>query len=635
MVAFLRRKAKALATRPLLVLLLVAFIFGVIFIFVIPPWEHYDEPGHFEYAWLIANRSGWPQEGDYDQTMRREAGASMLEHNFHEYSIYELLFTDQPISITIAQTGDVPLYYFLVSIPLRLIKYSDITFQLYVARFVSLGLFLVTITLAYKITTLIFRKGHPLTWLIPLFLIFLPGLLDIMTAVNNDAAAITSFTFFIYISLLLLVKGPSLKRFILLLAAVAFCLLSKSTSILAAPLSILVILLTVIKKRSIFRVLLCGLGVVLAALIVLLSLDAATPAYTYADNATYLPTRETQEQAPLGNAVIVQEPGMERWHYSNIPISTREISTSQNSALTLGAWIWADSPTTIQYPKIRCMGTDTQTYFTSEPVAITNTPTYYAFSASAIDNLTSFCWLAFYGNTDSDTPIYWDGILLTEGQFSSATPPSFINTQGEAAIWDGKTVTNLVKNGSGESAWPIIFDLSQKLAAGRININISSLFSIFDLDHFSWYYQSALAHLFRSFWGVFGWGQINFTGAHPYRYFIIFSFLGGLGALLSLRRKLTPAQISIAFFFICVIALQLTMVLFRGVGSWFTHLFLPHSRYIFPAVFPVSFILISGYYEIITWVSKILRINRAILFSIFVCVLITPTIWAILSFAQF
>ena len=67
----------------LILMLLLALVFGVIFIFIVPPWQHYDEPTHFEYSWLIANRTGLPSVGEYDQPVRREIASSMIEHGFY------------------------------------------------------------------------------------------------------------------------------------------------------------------------------------------------------------------------------------------------------------------------------------------------------------------------------------------------------------------------------------------------------------------------------------------------------------------------------------------------------------------------------------------------------------------------
>ncbi len=66
----------------LALMLLLASLIGIAFVFIVPPWQHYDEPTQFEYAWLIANRPGLPGVGESDQALRRDIAASMIEHGF-------------------------------------------------------------------------------------------------------------------------------------------------------------------------------------------------------------------------------------------------------------------------------------------------------------------------------------------------------------------------------------------------------------------------------------------------------------------------------------------------------------------------------------------------------------------------
>ena len=87
--------------RVILYILFLGIINGLIFVFLVPPWQHYDEPGHFEYAWLIANHNKLPEAGDYDQEMRIEVAASMIEHGFFDKLKFRpnLLSQSEPIWI--------------------------------------------------------------------------------------------------------------------------------------------------------------------------------------------------------------------------------------------------------------------------------------------------------------------------------------------------------------------------------------------------------------------------------------------------------------------------------------------------------------------------------------------------------
>ena len=65
-------------------ILFLALVNGLLYVFIVPPWQHYDEPNHFEYVWLLADRSERPKPGDYDTGMRRDVARSMIEHKFYD-----------------------------------------------------------------------------------------------------------------------------------------------------------------------------------------------------------------------------------------------------------------------------------------------------------------------------------------------------------------------------------------------------------------------------------------------------------------------------------------------------------------------------------------------------------------------
>jgi len=190
-------------SHPLRLILVVGLLHGLLYVFLVPPWQHYDEPAHFEYAWLLANRSGLPKSGDYDQTMRRAVATSMIEHNFfHNLDFLpDLESKTEPIWIGISQLDDPPFYYLLVSLPLRLLSSWDVTWQLYAARFISLNLYLVSILTAWGIISELVPVGNPLVWMVPASMALLPGYIDLMTAVNNDVGATVLFSLFLWGSL--------------------------------------------------------------------------------------------------------------------------------------------------------------------------------------------------------------------------------------------------------------------------------------------------------------------------------------------------------------------------------------------------------------------------------------------------
>jgi hypothetical protein len=121
------------------VMLFITILNGLIFTFIVPPWQHYDEPTNFEYAWLIANKPGLPNPGDYDTAMRRQVAASMIENGFYaKGSEPDLDAMEDPVWIGTSQLEDRPFTYWLFSLPLRLFRSRSVTNQLYLGRLVSI-----------------------------------------------------------------------------------------------------------------------------------------------------------------------------------------------------------------------------------------------------------------------------------------------------------------------------------------------------------------------------------------------------------------------------------------------------------------------------------------------------------------
>src|SRR3954468_13959322 len=87
----------------LTLVLLIALCQGVLYLCLQPPWQHYDEPTHFEYAWLIAHHPGLPTFGAVDQAARRDIAASMIQYDFFRNIPWPALLTNGPIEIGVSE----------------------------------------------------------------------------------------------------------------------------------------------------------------------------------------------------------------------------------------------------------------------------------------------------------------------------------------------------------------------------------------------------------------------------------------------------------------------------------------------------------------------------------------------------
>ena len=665
-ISLMKKILTFLGKHRLWVILTLALILGLLFVFLTPPWMHYDEPGHFEYAWLIANKPGMPVRGDYDQAMRREVAGSMVEYDIEGYTYMttDPLQTDQPIEIFLPQVEEhPPTYYLLASLPLRLFRHSEITFQLYLVRLVSLAMFLVMIWVAYRICLELFGEGSPITWMVPLFLVTLPSFLDIMTAANNDASANLAFSLFLWASLLLIKKGASGVRLGALAGSIVLCLLTKSTAILALPLSVFVILLVLFrgKKWAKWGWIVIGAGLILMG-VLLISWEENAPAFYYGIDINSSPVRIESDSAPLGTAVITQESGGRRFYHL---LTTEEREALAGKRVTMGAWIWADVPTSIQsvgvqegqvwIPSLSVSSVTTRPRimlpwvsdkpssgpktipFAAESIALTTAPQFFAFSVDMPEVGGNMSWIYFPGSRDEGNRVYWDGIVLAEGDFDGNLQPEFDDEDGSTGTWGGVPFTNLVRNASGEATWPLFAGWVKDL----INIpnrnvpSTSLMLSFLDFQATSIYYQISFERMFRTFWGVFGWANVALHGQKPYRFFFILTFIYILGILVALVRGALKRKDN-AFIFLGLTAVaQIIIVLYRGVGSWFHTVYIPVGRYIYPAIIPLGIFIAVGVAQLIRLAHKTTHTLEPVLYGVYAATHMGIMLWALLSINQF
>jgi 4-amino-4-deoxy-L-arabinose transferase-like glycosyltransferase len=167
-----------------------AFLHGMLYVFIVPPWQHYDEPTHFEYAALIAllERRPSPAISELDPTINRAIAESMYRFRFWSPDNQPDLTsnTDQPLLLGYNQRVHPPLYYALISWPIRWLQEYSVEMQLYGARLVSVGLYVLTIIVAWRLSTILAAETPLFHVMFPLLVMIVPAFSDLMSAVNND-----------------------------------------------------------------------------------------------------------------------------------------------------------------------------------------------------------------------------------------------------------------------------------------------------------------------------------------------------------------------------------------------------------------------------------------------------------------
>ena len=634
-------RLRLLRPQPLWLILVVGMLQGLLYVFLIPPWQHYDEPAHFEYAWLLANHSGLPTPGTYDQTMRHAVATSMIEHNFFRGMNFlpDLNVQNEPIWIGISQLDDPPFYYLLVSLPLRLFSSWDITQQLYAGRFVSLFLYLVSIVAAWGMMRELVPVGNPLVWMVPASMALLPGYIDLMTAVNNDVGATVIFSLFLWGSMRMIQKGFSLWRFLWVISAALLCYWTKNTVFLALPLLGLVMLF------SLFRVRWRWVPWVLLITAVPVILIAA---FSWGDALLWIrspnsfqvdPTRVFSAQAPLGKYVMQMEvaPSVPTSEIFQL-LPEEQVKTLRGKTVTLGAWIWATQPLTINALTLY----DGQQSF-SQAIQIDTSPVFFAFSVVVAADASHARVILAPGNpgTPEASTIFYDGLGLVEGARPLDATPQFTDSTAQQGMWGGLAFTNLLRNASGEVPGPGIRLLPEKYRPKFLFTFSPELVlgSLLDWRGASWYYEGTAQNLLQTFWARFGWGHIPlslpFTG-QPYFLLGMFTLvgLGGAGIALWHRRFSLPWNV-LLFLVIATVGIWGQTVL-RGTHSLvYSWVFIPGARYTYPAIIPALLVLNTGWLEIAYYLNRWMHLATAAKYFVYFLFFLALDLAALLTIIHY
>lgn len=251
-------------------LLPLALLHGLIYLALVPPWEHYDEPGHFLYAAEIA-AGELGGRGPSAVSISREVADSMYRHRFLGGAFRPDLLQPGPVRVGEDQRVHPPFYYAVVGAILKPARFLSVEVQLYLARALSLVLYALTIITAWRITVAVL-PNQPLAQLaIPLMVLLNPAFTDLMTALNNDVLLNFALTVALLGAVLLVRDGLSPARLLLMLLALGVAVAVKRTALAAIlPLALAVVWGAHRNKLS-FQV--CLMGVALCLVVAYASLE--------------------------------------------------------------------------------------------------------------------------------------------------------------------------------------------------------------------------------------------------------------------------------------------------------------------------------------------------------------------------
>lgn len=605
----------------LILALCLGLLHGLIYIFALPVWQHYDEPTHFEYAWLIANKGRLPSPKEYDLEMRREVALSMIESGFFKPLGFlpDVNSDKTPAWIgPISQLTNPPLYYLLAAVPIRLLAGYDVNTQLYAVRFLSLLFFLVLIFTAWGIAREISPPGHLLRILLPLTVALLPGLTDIMTSVNNDVAAITFVSLCLWGCIRLVKMGVNGLTLIWCIAAVTFCMLSKETAYVALPMFVLALIFAIFRSNLRIAAWASLIAVILIGM--LLSISTGDAASWYRGTSQSSNTRKISPQAVEGKYAFSLETGVEvtppwsRPVFQPIPYFPQLSGGDQT--FTLGAWIWASQPAQVNTP---ILGDGHALHF--HPVEVGVEPAFYVITGTVDVQPDTRLWVGLDpGIRDQNIEVWYDGLVLVNQPVPLQEQPQYPNPDQSEVAWGGIVVPNLIRNGSAEVSGlrvvHLVDQIGAKILPDRTRPSMILTYGL-DWNGASWHYRLTAERLLRTFWGQFGWAHINLIGHRPYRWLGIATLVCLLGFSVWLIRNTIrgmrrfPWEIAVIMAFLLVgvwVGTASRGVIYLGNNR----LYLPVARYAYPAIVSTLVVLCLGYLELLQWARGDGRLSNII-----------------------
>lgn len=608
-------------------------IHGLIYVFLIPPWQHYDEPTHFEHAWLIANRSGFPEIGDYDLAMQREVAASMVEHDFFKQigGSPDLLSQDEPIRLGYSELRHPPLYYVLVSLPLRVLPYANLGLQLRMSRLFSWSLYLLTLWISYQVARKL-AMSFLLRMSVPGFIAILPAFADLMSSVNNDVAAVAAFSLFLLASVHLLIDGFSVLRVAWVIGTAVLCLFTKNTVAPAVLLVPLLIFMRLCVTRGKFP---WCIGIIAGCILIGLvaTLSWGDAAYWYRGIHTTVQQEDTRCVdcgAPVGESALHLTGDGARKLRQYLPEAT--VSALQGKIVTLGGWVWANQKIETRSPVVFDGVEESANRVDVDPV-----PSFFSLTTVVDEDADrlSVELILDPAEADSGVNVYYDGLFLMMGRGPDETVPVFDQPTAETGIWGSRRFSNYLRNGSAETPWPRVRPWVEENTESVLPWPHSAavfLASVLDWERTSWLYGRVSWNLLRTFWAKFAWGQI--AVAEPFYYLALALTISGVvGGTIAVFKaeELSSSRSRGTWLFLILSGLLIWLSsLMRFHPLLGDRPFIPAARYVYPAIIPTTLLFIQGWGRL--WEEKRWRTRLLIIVLGLTLLLSMASLWTVVDF---
>lgn len=231
----------------LLALVALALARGLLYAVVIPPWQAPDEPKHFEYARLVADKGRLVTPQDRSVPLQQAIIDSMVHYRFWDLGYYHYpydaanppqKFNQVWVQIQASTLWHPPVYYGMCAIVMWPWRAADVATQLYAMRLLSVLLFAGTVVMAFLTAREIFPTNTALLIAIPASVLWQPTFTFISSSVNNDNLANLVMAGVIWLLVRWYMRGFTLLQGLAIVALLVLGTLTKRTTLFAWPLAV-------------------------------------------------------------------------------------------------------------------------------------------------------------------------------------------------------------------------------------------------------------------------------------------------------------------------------------------------------------------------------------------------------------
>ncbi len=272
---------------PLVLLLITRLGLGLVYSLTTPPWEAYDEDGHFAYARYLAKHRTLLQPGDPE--------AAQVWEKFQP-PLYYILIAAAIAGFDLGETfqapernpymgyGNAGVNYAVHPDHLEGAAYQTVL-AVYVARVLGVVISTASVLFVYLAARLIWPAEAATTWAAAGLYTFWPQFLFVGSMVTNDALVTSLAAVLVYLSIKLAKEGFHLWPAVLLSAVLGMALLTKLNALAFIPMALAAILMSLASGPQRARrwkspgpwLVLAGLGLLIAVVVRLLgSLEFVT-----------------------------------------------------------------------------------------------------------------------------------------------------------------------------------------------------------------------------------------------------------------------------------------------------------------------------------------------------------------------